>query len=249
MSVVTGSANKQEKILKENLINNIPSNVNSFDILIYENNILKKHLIGCSKIDFVGRNTSGNKKADIKITHSTGNFLISLKNTPFKSWQSADTLAGNDIDNIVDEIIRAGKNKSNMLIHTDYNFGLKYEKPLFRMVDMRGDKKTLIVDLNQKSKEKVVFGSDILNKGAVIQINQNRSDLVSYSNNQLIINIEKYIDSKSQLDSLKIVYKVTNISSSRSSVRYPGIRVEAVADSEKGTNCIVGKYKNVNIVV
>jgi hypothetical protein len=249
MTIISGSASLQEQILKDNLYNNIPSNLNSVDILIYQGKSLKQHLIGCTKINFVGKETSGNRKADIKITHSSGSFLISLKNTPFKSWQSADSLAGDDVDNIIDEIFRAGTSKNNILVHTDYNFGLKYVKPLFKIVDKTGSKKTLIVDLNKNSKKKVVFGSDILDNGAIIQINQRRSDLVSYVNGQVIINVEKYIDKEKELDSLKIIYKITNISTSRSSTRYPGIRVEAVPDSEKGANYIIGKYKNVNIVI
>lgn len=250
MFLIEGTAAKQEQILKNALINNIPKNINSCDILIYEGRILKKQLINCTKISFVGSNTAGNKKADINIHHSLGNFLISLKNTPFKSWQSADSLAGDDVDLIVDEVMRAGQAKNSVLVHKDYNFGLQYNKPFFRIVDKTtGSKKTLIVDLNQKSKEKVVFGSDILNNGAIIQINQRNSNLVTFLNNNIIINIEKYIDNTSQLNSLDIVYKITNISGSRSSKRYPGIRVEAVAGTEKGTNYIIGKYKNINIVI
>lgn len=250
MFLVEGSATKQEQILKNALITNIPKNITSCDILIYEGKVLKKQLVNCTKISFVGKDTAGNKKADINIHYSLGNFLISLKNTPFKSWQSADSLAGDDVDSIVDEIMRAGQAKNSALVHKDYNFGLQYNKPLFRIVDKTtGSKKTLIVDLNKKSKEKVVFGSDILNNGAVVQIDQNKSNLVTFLNNSIIINVEKYVDNTTQLNSLDIVYKITNISGIRSSKRYPGIRVEAVAGTEKGTNYIVGKYKNINIVI
>lgn len=250
MVLIEGVASKQEKILKDALNNNIPRSANNVNILIYEGQTLKKQLNNCSKISFVGRNTRGNKKADINIHHSSGNFLISLKNTPFKSWQSADTLAGDDVDSIIDEIVRAGQTKNSMLIYKDYNFGIKYDRPFFRIVDKKtGSKKTLIVDLNKKSKENVVFGSDILNNGAVVQINQRDSNLVTFSNNNIIINCIKYIDNITQLTSLDIIYKITNITGIRGSHRYPGIRVEAVASTEKGSNYIIGKYKNINIVI
>jgi hypothetical protein len=250
MFPVEGSASIQEQILKNALIDNIPKNITSIDILIYEGKTLKKQLFGCTKISFVGKDTTGNKKADINIQHSSGNFLISLKNTPFKSWQSADSLAGNDVDLIVDEVIRAGQAKNAVLVHKDYNFGLQYNKPFFRIVNKTsGTKKTLIVDLNKKSKEKVVFGNDILNNGAVIQIDQRNSNFVTFLNNSIIIECTKYIDNVRQLNSLDIVYKITNISGVRGSHRYPGIRVEAVPASEKGTNYIIGKYKNINIVI
>jgi hypothetical protein len=252
MVSIIGKTNSQEEIFKNLLINNIPQELNQVDIQIYKDEKLRKELIGCSVLDFVGGQTTGNRKADIKIKHSIGSFLLSLKNTPFGAWQSVDSLTGDEIDRIIIEIISAGKRTyQSTFLQEDFNFGIRYDSgnKIYRIVDKTNNDKQLIVDLNKNSKEKVVFGSDILNNGAVIQINQKDNNIVYYSNNKLIINVMEYIDSKSQLDDLKIVYRISNIKGSRSSKRYPGIRIQAVPYSEIAKDFIKGKYKGADIII
>ena len=129
------------------------------------------------------------------------------------------------------------------------NFRLRYDggNKIFRILDSEERERHLVVDINRQSKKEVVFGSDILNNGAVIQINQNDNNLAYYSNGKLILNVTSYIDQVSQIDDLKIVYKISNIKGSRSSKRFPGVRIQVVPYSEIGRNYIVGKYKNSKI--
>ena len=253
MVSILGKASKQEQILKTLLENKIPQNLDSVDIDIYKDGNLKKSLLNCNKIDFVGGQTKGNKKADLIVSNPNENFLISLKNTPFGAWQSADSLAGDDIDNIIIGILTRGKNtlRGSIFEEKDYNFKIKYDDrdKIFRILNRSNSTSQLIVKINNKSKEKVVFGSDILGNGAVIQIDQKNENLIEYSNNKLVLNVKEYIDGKDQLNDLDIVYKVTNIKGSRGKSRFPGIRVQAVPRSETAKNPIIAKFKGIDIII
>jgi len=255
MITISGKASKQEQILKNLFENKIPTNINSVDIDIYKNGNLKKSLLNCYKINFVGSSTKGNKKADLIIYNSNADFPISLKNKKFVAWQSADSLAGDDIDNIIISILSGGEIKTSgtraIFEEKNYNFKIKYDdkSKIFRILNRSDSESQLIVKINNESKEKVVFGSDILGNGAVIQINEEDKNIMEYSNNKLVLNVIEYIDEKSQLKDLNIVYKVSNIKGSRGSNRFPGIRVQAVPGSELQKNPIVGKYKNRDIII
>lgn len=242
MVAILGTPSRQEQLFKTMLVNNIPPNVSQIDIQIYENGILKKHLYHCSVIDFVGRSTKGNKKADIKISHSTGNFLISLKNKKFRAWQSADSLSGNDVDEIMLDLFL----KRDQAFH--YNFKFNYINKKYEISDLNGKRVSLIVGVNKNSKEEIVFGSDILGNGAVMKIDQEDPNTVSNTNGILIINVLEYIDDKRQLDNLNIVYKINNIEGARGT-HFPGVRVEAVPAENIGMNSIYAKYKNANIII
>ena len=255
MVSILGKASKQEQILKNLFENKIPINIDSVDIDIYKNGILKKSLLNCYKIDFVGSSTKGNKKADLIIYNSNSNFPISLKNKKFGAWQSADSLAGDDIDKIIISILSGGETNISgtraIFEEKNYNFKIKYDdrSKLFRILNRSNLESQLVVKINNESKEKVVFGSDILGNGAVIQIDQDDKNIMEYSNNKLVLNVIEYIDNKSQLNDLNIVYKVVNYGKSRGSKRFPGIRVQAVPGNELAKNPIFGKYKNKDIIV
>lgn len=242
MVAILGTASKQEQLFKDMLVNNIPPNISQIDIQIYKNGNLKKHLYDCSVIDFVGRYTKGNKKTDVKISHRTGNFLISLKNKKFRAWQSVDSLSGHDVDEIMLDLF-AERTRS-----FSYNFKFNYSNKEYEITDLNGKRVSLIVGINKNSKQEIVFGSDILGNGAVIKIDEEDSNTISNTNGILIINVLEYIDDKGQLDNLDIVYKINNIEGARGT-HFPGVRVEAVPGENKGRNYIYAKYKNANIIL
>ena len=99
-----------------------------------------------------GLDTSNRKKADV-ILHGDRDYPISLKKRNAEYWESADSYAGELARKLIDKAIEEGKTQ---LVSVGHGEALKLTKEL-------------VYKATKSQTRQVVFGSDILGRGCVIQ--------------------------------------------------------------------------------
>ena len=107
---------------------------------------------GVTKATSTGLDTSNRKKADA-ILHGDREYPISLKKRNAEYWESADSYAGELARKLIDKAVEEGKTQ---LVPVGSSQALKLTKEL-------------VYKATKAQTRQVVFGSDLLGKGCVIQ--------------------------------------------------------------------------------
>lgn len=161
----------------------------------------------------VGTDTSDRKKADLILKTADGDHNISLKKSNAEMWESGDKLFGPTAKKIIDKAVQMGEAE---LVQV----GSKYQL-----------KPNLAVPMNDADAKKVIFGSDIEGKGAVItKTLKGTSYRYDAQAETLYIKVDGII--KTLRDVRKTKYEpfllMRNDSTRNTAGLYPGIRVVAV---------------------
>lgn len=181
-----------------------------------------------SEVHFIGGENKKDNKTDIRIIHDGGNlFNISLKKPDFRSWESADTLIGDYVSEKILEYLMEDldNNVSNRNFKiASYKEG---ERIRYKIVRASGGADVKIAyRCGRTDAKRVIFGSDILGKGAIISNNFNsgfdiRGDTVN-------INVNGMYRSLSNITpDLFPYFQVNSVHENRNQYRFPGLRVEA----------------------
>jgi len=164
-------------------------------------------------VEEVGRDTSGRKKADVRLVLEGGKKIpISIKKDNAEMWESADSYWAPVAKKIVDRLEAQGEidiSKKGSVFYMKPNLGIK---------------------ANKKEKEAVVFGSDVLGNGFVVVRTFRSSDFTLVQEGDILeIKVTKIIDSMTDLrDKYDIFFLIRNDSSRKGSKIRPGLRVLAV---------------------
>jgi hypothetical protein len=176
---------------------------------------------GVTDIEEVGRDTSGRKKADVRLVLKDGTKIpISIKKDNAEMWESADSYWAPTAKRIVDRLEASGE----------------------ITITKKGSVNTITPNLGilatPSEKEAVVFGSDVLGKGFVVVRTFRSSDFTLSSNGDILeINVTKIIDKMSDLTKdYEIYFLIRNDSSRKGSKIRPGLRVLAVGASRINKN-------------
>jgi len=181
-----------------------------------------KNVIG---VEEVGRDTSGRKKADVRLKIKGGGKIpISIKKDNAEIWESADSYYSSIAKKVVDREELRG------------TISIEQKGPISSM------QPNLAIKTTNSEKRDVVFGSDLLNKGFVVVRSFRGSDFqMSKDGDMLYVYVTQIIDKVSDLKGKDdIFFLIRNDSSRKGSKIRPGLRVLAV----KGTRI----NKNVKVV-
>jgi hypothetical protein len=204
---------ENEQTLVDN-INKYTTN-NPINIRFFDNNIeyIITNVISASG---VGTSTAGRKKADVKIHTLYGEYNISLKKDNAEYWESADTLFRTQAERHINEL----KNSNKIEIK-------QHELGYFTITP------NIAIKATPEQVKDVVFGSDILNCGAVITRTFNSNDFL-FLDNQLTISCSSIITSPDNIPEDKQVWFLIRNDKTRTSGVYRGLRV--LASYEKRLN-------------
>lgn len=174
------------------------------------------------RAEAVGGDTKDRKKSDVNIVDIDGNkFPLSLKKDKAEMWESADSYWGKDMENIVKREQKAGNVKVE-------------PHPKVRSVFTLTP--NLAVKADAKEVNNVVFGTDILPNGAVLEKTFNGKYKVDSDTESVIIDVTKIITSPRELKGDYEVYFLIRNDSSRKGSKIPGLRVLAVKKTRINKN-------------
>lgn len=196
------------------------------------------------KIDFVGGQRSGRGiKSDFIIYYDRNKqFNISLKEKSFKSWESADSLIGDvaaeKILNYLMEDLYGTPKQNRFDIKVTPGQTTKSWYTITRR--NTNTKVALAFKTNVNDCKHVVFGEDILDKGAVVSHDFSDQSSMQLQDRILTINVNKIIQSVAEIsDSDYPYFQIDNTSKKRNLFRFPGLRVQARPKSELGVSIIL----------
>jgi hypothetical protein len=174
------------------------------------------------RAEAVGGDTKDRKKSDVNIIDADGNkFPLSLKKDKAEMWESADSYWGKDMETIVRREQKAGTVKVE-------------PHPKVRSVFTLTP--NLAVKANSKELINVVFGTDILPNGCVLEKTFSGKYKVDADTESVIIDVTKIITSPRELKGEYEVYFLMRNDSSRKGSKIPGLRVLAVKKSRINKN-------------
>jgi len=179
-------------------------------------------IINCIKAEQVGGDTSGRKKADIRLIDHKGKiYPISIKKDDAETWESADSYFSEEAKLIIDEAI---KNKKTQL----FNQGSYYTiEP------------NIAVKATTKEKQDVVFGSDLSPNGCVVTKTFNTNSF-KLKDDKLIIQCSNIITKMQDVKGDKDVYFLIRNDKTRKSIKeYPGIRILAAYEKRINKNVVL----------
>jgi len=179
-------------------------------------------IMNCIKAERVGEDTSGRKKADIRLIDHKGKiYPISIKKDNAEIWESADSYFGEEAKLIIDEAI---KNKKTQL----FNQGSYYTiEP------------NIAVKATTEEKQDVVFGSDLSPNGFVVTKTFNTNSF-KLKDDKLIIQCSNIITKMQDVKGDKDVYFLIRNDKSRKSIKeYPGIRILAAYEKRINKNVVL----------
>jgi hypothetical protein len=179
------------------------------------------------RAEAVGGDTKDRKKSDVNIIDAEGNkFPLSLKKDKAEMWESADSYWGKDMETIVRREQKAGTVKVE-------------PHPKVRSVFTLTP--NLAVKANSKELINVVFGTDILPNGCVLEKTFNGKYKIDADTESVIIDVTKIITSPRELKGDYEVYFLMRNDSSRKGSKIPGLRVLAVKKTRINKNVKVVK--------
>jgi len=162
----------------------------------------------------VGRDTSGNKKADILLKPKSGsNIPISIKKDNAETWESADRRYGAKAKEVIDKLLAEEK------------INLELQPGNFYKISPN-----VAVKATADEKKEVVFGSDLGNGGAVITRTFSSRDFVyNGAKSELTINVSSIITTLAEVRGDKdVFFLIRNNRDRNTPTLYKGIRVLAV---------------------
>jgi len=172
-------------------------------------------------VEEVGRDTTNRKKADVRLVIKGGKKIpISIKKDNAEMWESADSYWAPVAKKIVDKLEANGEVE------------IKKAGSVFKMTPNLG------IKANNKEKEAVVFGSDLLGSGFVVVRTFRSSDFQMTSDGDILeVKVTKIIDKMSDLKGKSdIFFLIRNDSSRKGSKIRPGLRVLAVSATRINKN-------------
>ena len=179
------------------------------------------------RAEAVGGDTKNRKKSDVNLVDTDGNKIpLSLKKDKAEMWESADSYWGKEMETIVKREQKAGTVKVE-------------PHPKVRSVFTLTP--NLAVKADAKEVKNVVFGSDILPNGAVLEKTFNGKYTIDGETETVIIDCTKIITSMRELKGEYEVYFLIRNDSSRKGSKIPGLRVLAVKKSRINKNVKVVK--------
>lgn len=181
-------------------------------------------IVGCKGAKSVGADTAGRKKADVVLfDKKNNNYPISIKKDDAETWESADSYFSNEARRILIETIDVGKAK---LLPQEGNYF---------MIEPN-----IAVKAKDSEKKDVVFGSDILNDGAVITKTFNSNSFKLDDSGNLVIDVSHIITDMSDVKGDKDVYFLIRNDKTRKSIKdFPGIRILAAYKKRINKNVLV----------
>jgi hypothetical protein len=174
----------------------------------------------------VGADTTNRKKADVLLILKDGsNVPISIKKDNAEMWESADSYWAPTAKRIVD------REEANGGVKITQKGAVNFMAP------------NLGIPADQKEKQAVVFGNDLLGKGFVVVRTFRGSDFKLVQEGDILeINVTKIIDRMTDLTGkYDIYFLIRNDSSRKGSKIRPGLRVLAVNASRINKNVKVVK--------
>jgi len=172
-------------------------------------------------VEEVGRDTTNRKKADVRLVIKGGKKIpISIKKDNAEMWESADSYWAPVAKKIVDKLEANGEVE------------IKKAGSVFKMTPNLG------IKANNKEKQAVVFGSDLLGSGFVVVRTFRSSDFQMTSDGDILeVKVTKIIDKMSDLKGKSdIFFLIRNDSSRKGSKIRPGLRVLAVSATRINNN-------------
>lgn len=180
-----------------------------------------------SEVDFVGGADTKNIKTDIKITYSGGIFNVSLKKPNFKAWESADSLIGNVVaEKILEYLLEEIDNPLNTRTFkpVSYTEGGRIRYKIVR--SSGGSKVAVAFKCGVSDATSVIFGTDILGKGAIITKDFSGGSVINGDTVEITVNsiYQSLLDIP---QTLFPYFQINSVKENRSAYRFPGLRVEA----------------------
>ena len=179
---------------------------------------------------------SGNKpkllqrcKTDVRLLARTGFFNFSVKQDDAEKWESADEMYGETARLAIQKAVESGTAVLSHVKDSSGNPIFLRNNPLLPV--MRIDPQLYIhMDISEQSE--VVFGQDILNRGAVLVRSFSESDF-SFENNSLWVFCSKLYTQIEDVGEQEKPHLIVRNDAARNSLRVgiSGIRVEAVHKS------------------
>lgn len=174
----------------------------------------------CDNVVSTGKDVAERKKADVVLTSSKGSLPISLKQVDADSWESGDTLFGQQAGQIVQKLIKKG-----LVTLTK----IKEVPKRGKMVSVYKLDKEIVVEPSEKDAMNAIFGSDLLPGKGGVAIQTFQDHHVSANGNNITIECTAVITKKEDIpESHLMVWLIRNSSdrtSEDSGVGIPGIRV------------------------
>jgi hypothetical protein len=189
------------------------------DIVFQGSNGVTWTVHDCTKIEGVGKDTSGRKKADVVFTTGGIQQRASIKKDNAEYWESADTYFGHEADEIIDKLVDEGKIELMALNKTN-----SAGNPFIKL------SREIAVKATPQEVEDVIFGSDLKDtNGAVLKqtFSPNHFKLIG---NQLTVKCSTVIVQTKDVPREAYVYFLIRNDSSRGrpNYKYPGIRSTAI---------------------
>jgi hypothetical protein len=180
-------------------------------------------ITNCVKVESVGSDTTGRKKADVMFFTVGGKKIpISIKKDDAETWESADSYFSSQAKVIIDKAVKAKKTK---LVKQGTYYTIE---------------PNIAVTATRQEKMDVVFGSDLGSGGAVVTKTFSKDDF-SINGESIKIEVSNIITDLSDVKGDKDVFFLIRNDKTRKSIPdYPGIRI--LASYKKRIN------KNVAIV-
>jgi hypothetical protein len=176
----------------------------------------------CIKIESVGADTAGRKKADVVLYNKRNvKYSVSIKKDDAETWESADSYFSGEAKKIIDKAIKAKKTK--LVSHGSY-YTIE---------------PNIAVTSTGKEKTDVVFGSDLSVNGAVVTKTFSKDDF-DLSGESLVITVSNIITELSDVKGDKDVYFFIRNDKTRKSIpEYPGIRILAAYKKRINKNVVI----------
>jgi len=170
-----------------------------------------------------GSDTKGRKKSDLNLITESGVVPISIKKDNAVYWESADTYWGEKASQHIEELLQAGE---------------------IDMIDRGGYYNVapnFAVRASPEERTAVVFGNDILGKGAVVKRTFSPTDFdFDVDENTLNVSVSEIITDVSDLDGspMDVWFFVRNDKTRNSVPGYRGIRVLAAYEKRINPNVL-----------
>jgi hypothetical protein len=223
----TSSAGVENEVYVVDQINNMIKNSDGvLDGLIFQAKRKTFKISNVVSADRVGADTANRKKADFIVNTKNKTIPFSLKKDDAEMWESADSYYGEKAKEKVDK--------------------LALEKKIeLKKIPNSGDVMTIdpnvAIKATEQEKKEVIFGSDLLGKGAVLTRTFTKSDF-NMKGGVLTINVSTIIEDLNDVpDDYEPYFLIRNDKTRKSPSLYPGLRVLAVYKTRINKNVLVVK--------
>lgn len=182
--------------------------------------------IGVKNCKATGTDVTNRRKADL-VLQGIKDYPISLKKDNAEIWESADQFAGAKAKKIIDKLVK--KNKIELELTDKGVYKIKPNVAFYPTIEEKRD---------------LVFGSDILPNGAVIEKTFSGDEIYTMNDDGWFeIPVTYIITSLNDVEGHRdVVFLIRNDSSRNSKhIGYPGLRVLAVFEKRLNKNVLIYK--------